>query len=203
MSPLLFAAVILAAGRSSRMGQFKPLMKINGQTLIHHAISVFQHNLITDIIVVAGHRAVELAASIANEDVLIAHNESYTDGMFSSVMTGIAHLPKYCSAFFILPADIAFVQPATISQLITVFHENPDCICYPNFKKRRGHPPLIPAFLADSIAIHKGDAGLRQILKRWQNSALDVHVMDQHILFDIDSPDDLVNLEALLRKSFR
>jgi len=73
MNPLPFAAIIPAAGSSSRMGHFKPLLQVDGQTLIQRAISVFRQNRIDDIIVVTGHRADDLEAALVKEEVRIAH----------------------------------------------------------------------------------------------------------------------------------
>lgn len=189
-----FVAVIPAAGSSSRMGHFKPLLRVNGQTLIQRAISVFRQNRIDDIIVVTGHRADDLKAVLARNEVRIAHNEAHDQGMFSSVVVGIRQLPVHCEAFFVLPVDTAFVQPATIGRLTETFRDQPGRICYPCVANRRGHPPLIPACLAKAIAGHDGKGGLRRALKRWADLAVDVPVADRHILLDLDTPEDLLKL---------
>ena len=90
--------------------------------------------------------------------------------------------------------DIAFVQSATIGRLIEAFWNQPGHICYPCVANRRGHPPLIPAYLAKAIAGHDGTGGLRRALKRWADLAVDVHVADRHILLDLDTPEDLLKL---------
>ncbi len=188
------AAVILAAGRSSRMGQFKPLLKVDGQTLIHRAISAFRQNRVESIIAVTGYRAAELEAVLSQTDVRIARNSAYTQGMFSSVKAGIRHLPAHCDAFFILPVDVAFVQSSTIGRLIEAHIDHPDRICHPCFEGRRGHPPLIPAGLAEAICEHDGEGGLRRVLKSREDIAFEVNVTDRFILFDIDAPNDLLSL---------
>lgn len=201
MNALSFTAIILAAGRSSRMRQFKPLLQLDGQTLIQRAISVFRQNCIEDIIVVTGHQAPNLEAALAHDGVQIARNESYDRGMFSSVVVGIRKVPAHCEAFFILPVDIAWVRSATIGHLIRVFQDNPGRICYPCVANRRGHPPLIPASLAKAIADDNGKGGLRQVLKHWENLALHVTVVDRYILHDMDTPEDLSNLSQMIRST--
>jgi CTP:molybdopterin cytidylyltransferase MocA len=196
MNALPLAAVIPAAGSSSRMGHFKPLLRVHGQTLIHRAISVFRQNRIDDIIVVTGHRADDLKAALARDDECLAHNEAYDRGMFSSVVVGIRQLPTHCEAFFVLPVDIAFVQSATIGRLIDAFRNHPGRIYHPCVANRRGHPPLIPARFAEAIAGHDGKGGLRQALKRWADLAVDVSVTDRHILLDLDTPEDLLKLRT-------
>ena len=194
MNAMPCAAIILAAGRSSRMGHFKPLLRVDGQTLIQRTISIFRKNRIDDIIVVTGHRADELKAALARDEVRIAHNAAYARGMFSSVAVGIRQLPVHCEAFFVQPVDIAFVQSATIGRLIEAFRNHPGRIIYPCVANRRGHPPLIPACLAEAIAGHDGKGGLRRALKYWADLAVDVSVEDRHILLDLDSPEDLLKL---------
>ena len=194
MTSLPLAAIIPAAGSSSRMGQFKPLLQVDGQSLIQRAISVFRQNRIDDIIVVVGHRAADLEAALARDEVRIARNEAYMRGMFSSVKIGMRQLPDHCEAFFVLPVDIAFVRSSTIGRLIEAFRDQPGRICHPCVSNRRGHPPLIPACLAEAIAGHDGKGGLRRALKRWTDLAVDVPVTDRHILLDLDTPEDLLKL---------
>ena len=194
MTSLPLAAIIPAAGSSSRMGQFKPLLQVDGQSLIQRAISVFRQNRIDDIIVVVGHRAADLEAALARDEVRIARNEAYMRGMFSSVKIGMRQLPDHCEAFFVLPVDIAFVRSATIGPLIEAFRDQPGRICHPCVSNRRGPPPLIPACLAEAIAGHDGKGGLRRALKRWTDLAVDVPVTDRHILLDLDAPADLLKL---------
>jgi CTP:molybdopterin cytidylyltransferase MocA len=203
MTPLSIAAVILAAGRSLRMGQFKPLLKVEGQTLIQRAISVFQQNQLEAIIVVTGHRAAELEAELTQTYVRIARNAAYTQGMFSSVVTGIRHLPARCDAFFVLPVDIAFVKSSTVDRLIEAYIDQPGRICYPCVEDRRGHPPLIPASLVEAICEYDGEGGLRRVLKSHEDLALEVTVTDRFILFDLDEPNDLLNLSPRFRSPHR
>lgn len=194
MIPLPIAAVILAAGRSSRMGLFKPLLAIDGQTLIHRAISIFLKNRVEAITVVTGHQANELEAALAQSDVRIARNTAYDQGMFSSVVAGIKSVPAHCEAFFILPVDVTFIQSSTIGRLIEAYKDHPGHICHPCFEGRRGHPPLIPAGLADTICEHDGDGGLRRALERLEDLSVEVNVTDRFILFDINEPKDLLNV---------
>jgi CTP:molybdopterin cytidylyltransferase MocA len=199
MNTLPFAAVILAAGRSSRLGRFKPLLQVEGRTLIQRAIALFRRNRIEDIIVVTGHRADDLEATLALEAVCIARNDNYYQGMFSSVRTGVRRIPPRCEAFFILPVDFALIQPTTVGQLTRAFQDHPGRICHPCVDNRRGHPPLIPAGLAEEILDHDGTGGLRRVLQRRSDLALDVAVTDRFILHDIDTPEDLAQLRRMGR----
>jgi CTP:molybdopterin cytidylyltransferase MocA len=189
------AAVILAAGRSSRLGRFKPLVHFDGRTLIERAVSVFWQNRIADIIVVTGHRSDELRAVLKDEPVRIAQNEHYDRGMFSSVQVGVRHLPPGCEAFFVLPVDHALVQPVTIGRLIDAFRRHPGCICHPCTGGVRGHPPLVPTGLLQEIIENDGEGGLRKVLQHQDDLSLDVNVEDRNTLLDIDTPEDLARLK--------
>jgi CTP:molybdopterin cytidylyltransferase MocA len=179
------------------MGHFKPLLQVGGQSLIQRAISVFRQNRIDDIIVVVGHRAADLEAVLVKEEVRIARNEAYMRGMFSSVKIGMRQLLDHSEAFFVLPVDIAFVRSATIGRLIEAFRNHPGRIYHPCVANRRGHPPLIPAHLAEAIAGHDGKGGLRRALKRWADLAVDLSVADRHILLDLVMPENLLKLKQL------
>ena len=99
------AAVILAAGQSSRMEDFKPLLPLGNKCVTERVLHAFRAAGITDLIVVTGHRADELQRVVAPLKVRCVENSRYHQGMFSSVRTGIRALAASCEAFFIHPAD--------------------------------------------------------------------------------------------------
>ncbi len=183
-------AVILAAGHSSRMGRFKPLLSMNGQTVIERVVSTFRSGGAADILVVIGNRAGEMTAALAPLGVQTALNRDYDAGMFSSVMTGVRQVDRSSSGFFVHPADIPLVRPATIAALTGQFTKTPDALCYPYFMGRRGHPPLIPAGMADAILAWPGRGGLRGFLETREDAAVNVPVPDEGVLIDMDGPED-------------
>ena len=154
-------AIILAAGMSSRMGGFKPLMTLGDTTVIEHAVRMFRAAGIEDIHVVLGFRAPDVSVALKPLDVLTVLNASYSEGMFSSIKVGIENLESDCEAFFILPADIPLVRPATVSALLADY--KPNHILYPVFRKRRGHPPLISTAFTWEILNYSGQGGLRSL----------------------------------------
>ena len=188
------SAVILAAGFSSRMGDFKPLMDLAGQSVLARCVRNFRDAGVRDILVVTGHRAPEVQAEVEKLGVSSIHNARHELGMFSSVCVAVAglfelsHLPVL-DAFFILPADVPLVRPATIAALTEAYE---GCIAYPCFMGERGHPPLIPASLIPEILGHDGQGGLKSLLETCP--ALDVPVWDRGILLDADTPHDFSTL---------
>jgi CTP:molybdopterin cytidylyltransferase MocA len=189
-----FGAVILAAGFSSRMGDFKPLMELAGQSVLAHCVRNFREAGVLDIVVVTGHRAPEVQVEVEKLEISSMHNARYELGMFSSVCVAVAGFFELSQlsgldAFFILPVDVPLVRPATIRALIDAYD---GLITYPCFEGERGHPPLIPASLIPQILGHDGQGGLKSLLEICPS--LDVPVWDRGILLDADTPEDFSGL---------
>ena len=135
--------LVLAAGSSERMGDFKPLMTLGGMTILERVVRLFQSAGIRRIHVVVGHRASELAPVIERLGARALVNARYHEGMFSSVCAGVAGLDGSTEAFFSLPVDIPLVRTTTLNELMRASPAGGSAICHPTFGKRRGHPPLI------------------------------------------------------------
>ena len=183
-------AIILAAGFSSRMGSFKPLLPLIETSLIERVIQLFRSAGINDIRVVVGHRADEVTPLIEMFGAQSIVNRNYHDGMFSSVLTGVQSLTPTTSGFFILPVDVPLVRRQTLLDLFNAFFQRNGKICYPTFLGKRGHPPLIPMVFAEGIKCWSGHNGLRGFLALHEKDAAEVPVADQYILKDLDTPVD-------------
>lgn len=173
--------VVLAAGLSSRMGDNKLMKTIDHMPMIERVIA----NMIPfceRVIVVVGHRRDELAKVLQKyKQVEIVVNDDYQSGMFSSVKAGCKAIRG--DRFFLIPADMPFVQKATYEALLQVEGE----IVVPSVNRRAGHPILIETHVVsgieDSNALH-----LRDYLDKRQKTY--VCVEDQGVLIDIDTPAD-------------
>ena len=194
-----FSAIILAAGFSSRMAEFKPLLRIGGKSFVEHAIALFRTTGIAEILTVVGHRAPELSPVVQAAASRCVLNADYTDGMYSSIQAGVKALKHPGEAFFILPVDIPLVRPATVQQLTLAFdqHRAP-LICYPLFQAKRGHPPLINSRLIDALLGYDGKGGLREFLRAYDSQAVSIPVEDPFIRLDTDTPQDLSRLEEMM-----
>lgn len=192
-----FAALILAAGYSSRMGDFKPLLNLGGKRAIEWAVGAFQAAGVDDIRVVTGHEGAALEAALAGTGIATVRNLDYDTGMYSSIRAGIASLPAEVDACFLLPVDIPLLRPATVAALAGR-HDGGTPVFYPTFRGQRGHPPLIGRALFAEIAAFNGEGGLRTVLQRHPATA--VPVADQAILLDMDTPEDYRQLDALARR---
>ena len=184
------AALVLAAGYSSRMGDFKSLMPLGSATVIERAVHTFRQAGIMDIKVVVGYRAAELIPVLSRLEVEYIFNENYEEGMFSSIQKGVLSLQPETEAFFLLPGDIPLVKSHTVRLLCRAFNKVKAEVIYPIFRNRRGHPPLIGASNFSEILSDNNIGGLRQILERREATAYDVEVLDEGILLDLDTRED-------------
>ncbi|MEW6697748.1 MAG: DVU_1551 family NTP transferase [Bacillota bacterium] len=188
------AALVLAAGFSSRMGSFKPLLPLGEATVIERAVGNFFAAGIQDVRVVVGHRAEEVIPVLKGMGVQIILNREYAGGMFSSVKVGVNTFKSGIKAFFLLPGDHPLIKPHTLWEIIGAYHENRAGIIYPCFNGERGHPPLISADYINKILAWNRQGGLRSLLNRYNADALDLEVADQGVLLDMDNPVDYQNM---------
>jgi len=185
------AAIILSAGYSSRMGNFKPLLPLGDMTVLGHAIRLFQSANIIDIRVVLGYRADDLQPFIERWGARWLVNEHYWKDMLSSVEVGVNSLEPDQEAFFLLPVDVPLVRRQTILDLLEAHQLNKKKnIFYPVFMGKRGHPPLIDARYAEAVKHWTGQGGLRSFLEQYKSCSQEVEVADECILLDLDTPSD-------------
>lgn len=193
------AALIVAAGYSSRMERFKPLLPLGEHTVIEQTIATFTAAGVENIIVVVGHNADALNPILGKVPVTVVMNERYEEGMFTSIKTGVMALPKSVDGFFMMPADMPFVMPDTINKLMTTYSEQPSDVLYPTFNHKRGHPPLISRTVFNSILDSDGEGGLKRLLNHPEIHANHLEVEDEGILLDLDTYEDyLTHVKRLL-----
>ena len=188
-------AVILAAGYSSRMNDFKPLMQIGDESLLSRCVSLFKKNGVETMVIVTGHKGKDVNKEARTLEVTTVRNHDHDDGMYSSVCCGVKKLTRV-DGFFLLPVDIPLVRSATVKTLIDHFDDS--SVLFPCFDQQRGHPPLIPACFIPQIMKYNGEGGLKKLLEQFKGR--DVAVWDQSVLFDMDRPEDY---KKLVRRNAR
>lgn len=196
-------AIILAAGFSKRMGQFKPLLRLERWSALECCVQSFRSAGINDIFVVSGHRHEEVSLVCRRLQVNHVYNPEYPQGMMSSVQAGVKSLPAGLEAFFILPVDIPLVRPWTINTTYKKFQIHNPIVAYPSFKGKRGHPPLISIQIRSTILKGGFENGLRGVLQQFENRALNVPTFDRNILLDMDNPDDVAEMGKRAQKLSR
>ena len=187
------AAVVLAAGRSRRMGAFnKLLVPLEGRPLVLHAVEPACRSRARPVIVVAGHEAGALRQAVVGWPVSVVENPDYEQGLATSVRTGVAALPASVAAAMFLLGDAPRVRGSHINALIDAFWgDRARPICVPVHKGRRGNPVLWPARFFPELLTLTGDRGARPLLARHHADVRAVEMADAGVLFDVDTPRDL------------
>jgi len=190
--------LILTAGLSSRMGAFKPLMQLEGKTMIENSIDSMLDAGVDCVTVVLGYRADEVASLIESRYdsslVKMACNTEYgTTDMLTSVKIGIRSLPP-CDAFFLLPGDMPAVDQSTFCALSAVMQKTNALAVFPSIDGHRRHPPLISRAFTASILAFEGDGGLQAIWRLYDKDMVSVPVEDTGCRIDADTKEDYSRL---------
>jgi len=181
------AAVVLAAGYSRRMGDFKPLLSFGDTTVIERVVVTVHEAGIGTLRVVVGWNADLLIPLLERCGVPWVRNERFAEGMYSSVQAGVRSLPPEVAAFFLLPGDMPLVCATTLTQLATEWDARPGGVFYPCHEGKRGHPPLIARAYIPEILAETPPGGLRQLLARHAGDAREIEVADPGVLVDLDT----------------
>ena len=172
--------IILAGGSSSRIGRNKLLLDIGGKTVIERCIGAF-YDVCSKIIVVTGRYHVEIKGSLGSYNkIRIIYNKNYSQGMFSSVKTGIKEVEA--TRFFIMPGDYPLLQNDTIQQMLAV---NKNFIA-PVYQGKQGHPILLHKLYIPIILSSK-EASLRDCLEKTRMNKHLVQVQDAGVVSDMDT----------------
>jgi len=195
MTRSIIAAIILAAGYSSRMGRLKPLLPLGKGSVIEHVAGSIRAEGIQDILVVLGHCSKDIIPELEKNRLAWKVNHQYAQGMLSSIKKGIETLAGGTDAFFIMPVDIPLVRPSTLRKLVRSHETYPGKIIYPSFQGQKGHPPLIPCRFMNDILQYEGPGGLQRCLEAWNSDSLEIAVADHGVLVDMDTLDDYAAIQ--------
>ena len=180
-------AVITAAGKSSRMGVFKPLLKIGNFTAAEHVIQNFHAAGIRDIILVTGNNAEELEKNLKHLDVVFLRNEMYEyNEMFDSVKIGFDYLKNTCDRIFLSPVDVPLFTADTIKILL----KRGTSVCIPTYNGETGHPIILDSNSVKKILAYAGNGGLRDAITNLSLEIEYIETGDQGVLYDMDTPAD-------------
>lgn len=180
-------ALIVAAGMSSRMGDFKPMMNIGSISIAQRVVATFQQAGVEKIVMVTGYNAVMLERHLAGNGIVFLRNENYeTTQMFESAKIGLAYLKEKCDRVLFTPVDIPLFTAATVQTLMAT----DAALACPVCEGEQGHPTLISSSLIDGILADTGEGGLRGALERSGAKMRTIPVSDKGTLHDADTPED-------------
>lgn len=193
MSPALpgVGGLIVSAGLSSRMGDFKPLLPLGGKPMMQHAIENMRRAGAQEIAVVTGHRADELRPVISALGAHEVYNPDYAvTQMFDSIKRGLGYLSDKVGRILMTPVDNPAIAPETFAAVLA---ENAP-IVRPEYKGAGGHPLLFDSRFARFLAIYDGPGGMRGAMDNCGIAIKQVPVDDMGIDLDADTPQEYARL---------
>ena len=188
------AALIVAAGLSSRMGNYKPLLQLGELTLAERAVLALRQGGCREIVVVTGYNAEQLKEHLQIFNPTFIHNENYaTTKMFDSAKLGLAYLQNRCDKLLFLPIDTPLFSENIVKQLLAY----PSKAALPCYRGKAGHPLLLDAALIDKLLQHNGAGGMQGAL---QHANCQPHLLqtdEQGVTVDADTPEEFAQMRAL------
>lgn len=189
----MLTAILLAAGSSRRMGannklllpwQNKPIVAATAANLLAAGFE--------EVLAVTGHQALEITAALHPLPVRLVHNPQFESGMTSSIQTGVREAAG--NGYMICLADMVLITAAEYTLLKKTWEKqytvDDHCIGIPEFGGEKGNPVILPAALRKEILLHPEKEGCKDLVRAWSKHHLRITMPTDHILRDIDRPED-------------
>jgi len=187
----VIAAIVLAAGRSTRMGELNKLLAdFNGQPMVAQTLEQIQAAGLKQICVVTGHQAEKIETALDGYEVFFARNGDYRDGLSTSVITGVKALGAEVDGVVVMLGDMPLVSGADIRRLIAGFQKSSD-ICVPVWQGRRGNPVLWGRDYFSGLQELTGDKGARDLINQFSDDVIEVEMMGDGVVRDFDTAVEL------------
>jgi CTP:molybdopterin cytidylyltransferase MocA len=194
----MIAALILAAGKSERMGYPKALLKIGNETFVARLLRIARAAGIEQSGVVLGHRAEEVRQQLDLSQTSVFINHQYECGQLSSLQCGMRNLPlELCTALLVLPVDRPLISIALVVRMITYFANASPVAVIPICSGRRGHPVLFSKSLFQDLLDCPLDLDARTVLRRHSSAIAYLECDEEGILLNVDTPEDYRHLLQL------
>ncbi len=190
----MIPAIVLAAGKSSRMGRPKALLPAGpGETFLARIIRTLREAGVDDVVVVVGHDADAIVAAAGNGPATARFvlNPAYETGQLSSLIAGLSVVDRPgVQACLVTLVDVPFLAPSTVRAVIDRYGETHAPIVRPVDGDRHGHPVLIDRSLFSSLRAADPATGAKSVIRAHASPAGDVPVSDEGAFRDIDTPSD-------------
>jgi molybdenum cofactor cytidylyltransferase len=192
--PGVIPAIVLAAGRSSRMGRAKATLPLdNGDTFLTRIVRTFRDAGVDDVIVVVGHEANAIARSFSESGLpaRFVVNAGYDRGQLSSLVAGLAVIDRPgVAAVLVTLVDVPLVSSATVRAVIERYRLSRAPVVRPTSGARHGHPLLLDRSLFDALRDADPDEGAKPIVRAHASAAGDLEIPDEGAFTDIDTEED-------------
>lgn len=182
------SAIVLAAGKSERMGTPKPLLAIIGTTFLETVIKNLKRAGLEEIIIVLGYKAEEIRSHLP-AGVKSVVNENYERGQLSSLKVGLRLLPSDTDGFLMVLVDHPLVAKATYRAIIELLAKGAPIIL-PKYKGKRGHPVGFSTAYIKELMDAPEDIGARFVIKNNIDNLVELPVDDRNVCFNINTVED-------------
>jgi molybdenum cofactor cytidylyltransferase len=187
-------AVVLAAGRSRRMGTQKLLLPIGGQPVIARVVDALPRGAVDRVWVVIGPDGEQIRLALADRDLAFVTNPDTEGDMLSSVRCGLRALPAPWDAVLVVVGDQPALTPQLVRNLVCSFQTSRSGIAVPTCRGKRGHPILIARLYLEELLTHHDSVGLRGLLQAHPADVIEVQIEDPAVLEDMDRLDDYARM---------
>ena len=186
----MISAIVLAAGKSERMGRPKALLLYHGKTFLENVMDCIRDAGIQETLVVVGHHRDEIVSRVTVPRWVF--NADYPKGMGTSLQAGIRALPPDATSAMVFLVDHPAVEVNTVRLLIGAAGQKP--IVIPTYAGRRGHPALFSREILDEILALPPDVGANTVVRRDPGRVLEIPQESAGVVVDVDTPDQFQSL---------
>ena len=196
------SAIVLAAGESRRMGGINKLMlAVEGEPLLRHTVKTLLASRLGEVVVVLGHQAEEVRILLHELEVRTVVNSHYREGQMSSVHCGLETLTRPCDGVMICLVDQPLLTAQDIDVLIDAFGRRGASILVPTYEGRRGNPIVLAYAHRAEILGGGRNLGCKRLIESNPQLVSTVEMDVDHVVFDLDTPEDYASLQARLKAS--
>jgi molybdenum cofactor cytidylyltransferase len=192
----MICAVVLAAGRSGRMGSQKLLLPLGGKPVIARVVDELLLSPVQKVLVVVGRDGERIEQALPKRDVTFVSNPDPEGDMLSSVRCGLRSLPETCKAVLLALGDQPAINHELIGELIHAFREHGRSIVVPAHGKSRGHPMLFASHFCKEVLTYYDGIGLHGLLDAHPDEVFKIPVSNASVLEDMDTPEDYERQKA-------
>lgn len=196
MSETSIAAVVLAAGGSTRLGQPKQLLKLGETPLLEYVLRTVRQASVDSRYIVLGYAAEKIRQQISLDGFTEIHNPDYISGQSTSVCAAVDGVAPNTSAIIFVLGDQPLQIPGVIDLLAESYREDPALIIQPRYSEGPGNPVLIDHTLFDELATLTGDTGARPLLMEYRDQIRRIDCTSWSRPGDVDTWDDYERVRA-------
>lgn len=197
------AGIILAAGQSTRIDNFKPLIKLEGKYILEWVVDAALGSRLAHIILVLGHHFKKIQTvlnkKIDHSRIEVIINPLYPMGLSRSLQSGLLAAKESFPSVMFLLGDQPMLKVKTINLLLDRFWNSKKEICVPICRGKRGNPTVFSHTFYDQLLQIKGDIGARNVLEKYASDILRVEVNHPLDFLDVDTETDLKSLQTMLK----